>query len=50
MSNGPPIVLDENLKHEVLHRLRNYGYEAEHIDLHENLQKGDEDATSRRYH
>ena len=46
---GPTILLDENLEHEILHRLRNYGYEAEHIDLHENLQKGDEDETLAQY-
>jgi predicted nuclease of predicted toxin-antitoxin system len=46
---GPPILLDENLEHEILHRLRKYGHEAEHIDFHDSLQKGDEDGTLAKY-
>jgi hypothetical protein len=46
---GPPILLDENLEHEILHRLRKYGHEAEHIHFHENLQKGDEDEILAQY-
>jgi hypothetical protein len=42
-------LLDEHLEHEILHRLRNYGYEAEHVDLHDSLQKGDEDETLAQY-
>jgi len=36
----PPVLLDENVDHEVLHRLRNYGYTVEHIGLHHHLEKG----------
>ena len=42
----PPVLLDENVEHEVLHRLRNYGHTVEHIDIHDHLQKGDEVAYS----
>lgn len=45
----PPVLLDENLEHEVLHRLRKFGHEAEHIDFHVDLQKGDEDETIAQY-
>jgi len=40
---GPPVLLDENLEHEVLYRLRHYGHTVDHIDLHTQLQKDDDD-------
>ncbi|MEF8826962.1 MAG: DUF5615 family PIN-like protein [Halapricum sp.] len=45
----PPLLLDENLEHEVLHRLRNYGQDVEHVDFHDQLQKGEEDQTLAQY-
>ena len=36
-------LLDENLEHEVFHRLRNGGHEVRHVDLSEELSKGDSD-------
>jgi len=36
-------LLDENLEHEVFHRLRNDGHEVRHVDLSDDLQKGDSD-------
>ena len=45
----PPVLLDENVEHEVLHRLRNYEHTVEHIDLHDHLQKGDEDRVLAQY-
>ena len=45
----PPVLLDENVEHEVLHRLRNYGHTVKHIDLHAQLQKGDEDRVLAQY-
>lgn len=38
-----PVLLDENMEHEVLYRLRNYGHEVEHIDRHAQLDKGADD-------
>ena len=45
----PPVLLDENVEHEVLYRLRNYGHTVKHIDLHAQLQKGDEDHVLAQY-
>ena len=45
----PPVLLDENVEQEVLHRLRNYGHTFEHIDFHNHLQKGDEDRVLAQY-
>ena len=45
----PPVLLDENVEHEVLHRLRNYEHTVEHIDLHAQLQKGAEDRVLAQY-
>lgn len=45
----PPVLLDENVEHEVLHRLRNYGHTVEHIDFHDQLQKGAEDHVLAQY-
>ena len=36
-------LLDENLEHEVFHRLRNDGHDVRHVDLSEELSKGDAD-------
>jgi len=38
-----PVLLDENLEHEVCYRLRNDGHDVEHVDFHDQLQKGDDD-------
>jgi len=38
-----PLLLDENLEHEVYHRLRSYGYDVVHVDYHDELAKGDSD-------
>jgi predicted nuclease with TOPRIM domain len=27
------LILDENVEHEVLHRLENYGHDVEHVDF-----------------
>jgi len=43
------LLLDENIEHEAMHRLENYGHDVEHIDLHEDLQKGDPDRRLARY-
>ncbi|SDX34769.1 hypothetical protein SAMN05443574_1349 [Haloarcula vallismortis] len=34
------LVLDENVEHEVLHRLENYGHDAENVDFVPELGKG----------
>ncbi|MFB6311166.1 MAG: DUF5615 family PIN-like protein [Salinirussus sp.] len=47
---GPPVLLDENIEHEVLYRLRNYGHTVDHIDLHDELLKGVDDQTLVRYY
>jgi predicted nuclease of predicted toxin-antitoxin system len=36
-------LLDENLEHEVFHRLQNYDHEVVHVDLSSELNKGDSD-------
>jgi len=36
-------LLDENLEHEVVHRLRDQGHEVRHVDLTDDLRKGDPD-------
>lgn len=36
-------LLDENVEHEVLHRLKKYDYTVEHVELHPELGKGTED-------
>ena len=43
------LLLDENIEHEAMHRLTNYGYDVEHIDLHDDLGKGDPDRRLARY-
>jgi hypothetical protein len=44
-----PVLLDENLEHEVLHRLRDDGHDAEHVDFHDQLRKGDDDDSIAEY-
>lgn len=34
------LLFDENIEHEVRHRLENYGHDAEHVDYGPNLGKG----------
>ncbi|PSQ30067.1 hypothetical protein BRD09_05660 [Halobacteriales archaeon SW_10_68_16] len=42
------LLLDENIEHEVLHRLRERGYDVEHVDTHPSLDKGvSDDALAR---
>jgi hypothetical protein len=36
-------LLDENLEHEVYHRLENYGHEVLHVEVSGSLNKGDSD-------
>jgi hypothetical protein len=44
-----PILLDENVEHEVYHRLQKYGHDVKHIDFHDTLHKGDKDRTLASY-
>lgn len=37
------LILDENVEHEVLHRLENYGHDVEHVDFVPSLGKGTDD-------
>jgi predicted nuclease of predicted toxin-antitoxin system len=34
------LILDENVEHEVYHRLENYGHDVEHVDFVPELGKG----------
>jgi hypothetical protein len=43
------LILDENVEHEVLHRLENYGHDVEHIDFATELGKGTDDRPIARY-
>lgn len=43
------LVLDENVEHEVLHRLENYDHDVEHVDFVPELGKGTEDHPIARY-
>jgi predicted nuclease of predicted toxin-antitoxin system len=43
------LILDENVEHEVLHRLDNYGHDAEHVDFVPELGKGVADRPVARY-
>lgn len=43
------LVLDENVEHEVLHRLENFGHDVEHVDLVGQLGKGTGDFPIARY-
>lgn len=44
-----PLLLDENLEHEVLHRLRDYGHEVVHVDSSAGLGKGANDGNLARF-
>ncbi len=46
---GYRLVLDENVGHEVAHRLENYGHDVEHVDLVPELGKGTTDRSIARY-
>ena len=37
------LLLDENIEHEVYHRLENYGHELLHVEVSDELDKGDTD-------
>jgi hypothetical protein len=43
------LILDENVEHEVLHRLENYGHDVEHVDFVPELGKGTADKPIARY-
>ncbi|WP_255150108.1 DUF5615 family PIN-like protein [Halorarius halobius] len=43
------LVLDENVEHEVLHRLDNYGHDVEHVDFVPELGKGTGDRSIAQY-
>lgn len=43
------LVLDENIEHEVLHRLENYGHDAVHVDSLSELGKGTSDDSIAEY-
>ena len=43
------LILDENVEHEVYHRLDNYGHDVEHVDFVAALGKGTADNPIARY-
>ena len=43
------LVLDENVEHEVSHRLENYGHNVEHVGFGSNLGKGVTDCSIAKY-
>ena len=43
------LVVDENVEHEVVHRLRNYGHDVKHADFVAELGKGTDDHTIAAY-
>lgn len=43
------LILDENVEHEVFHRLANYGHNVEHVDFVAELGKGTADHPIARY-
>lgn len=43
------LLLDENVEHEVLHRLRNYGHDVEHTEFLPELGKGTADHPIAQY-
>lgn len=43
------LLLDENVEHEVGHRLQNYGHNSEHVDFVSELGKGTEDQAIGNY-
>ena len=46
---GYRLLLDENIEHEVLHRLTADGHDVEHVDSVSRLGKGTSDETIARY-
>jgi len=43
------LILDENVEHEVFHRLENYGHDVEHVDFVSELGKGAADHPIAQY-
>lgn len=43
------LLLDENIEHEVLHRLEHYDHDIEHVDFVSQLGKGASDTALARY-
>lgn len=43
------LILDENVGHEVLHRLENYGHDVEHVESIASLGKGTDDNPIAQY-
>ena len=43
------LVLDENVEHEVYHRLENHGHDVEHVGFVSNLGKGVTDRSIAKY-
>lgn len=43
------LVLDENVEHDVYHRLENYGHDVEHVDFVPKLGKGADDDPIAQY-
>jgi predicted nuclease of predicted toxin-antitoxin system len=43
------LVLDENVEHDVYHRLENYGHDVEHVDFVPDLGKGANDDPIAQY-
>lgn len=43
------ILADENVDHRVVHRLRHYGHDVEHVDFVAELGKGTSDESIARY-
>jgi predicted nuclease of predicted toxin-antitoxin system len=46
---GYRLLLDENVEHEVFHRLENYGHDVEHVDFVSELGKGTDDHLIAQY-
>lgn len=43
------LILDENVEHEVFHRLENYGHDVEHVDFVTEFEEGTADHPIARY-
>ena len=43
------LILDENVEHEVFHRLENYSHDVEHVDFVPELGKGTSDRPIAKY-
>ncbi|AUX09890.1 hypothetical protein AArcSl_2266 [Halalkaliarchaeum desulfuricum] len=46
---GYRLILDENVEHEVYHRLENYGHDVAHVDFVSELGKGTDDYSIAQY-